>query len=575
MPRLVNLLNNDGLLALIIPVLFNIIVDYEPTQSAAYKAGLNPELVSLISGPRLPTAAPQMGLICKLLGLIASQEAEANFVHPATPFTLLTLANETSSEDEEEDLEDFMAQTSVALAYLSNPAFQESFLQTPRSIHLFLDAFAKAAKRSDEISSAQAGDEAVDPDDAEQLKKILSIFPQALADLSAVPQFVASAPIGSPEQAVLQQWLAASSSPKLQSAACLALGNVARSDETCLAFVQQAAVHAPLAAIVADAAVVDAQLLHGAVSFLKNLAIPAANKAALGAANLLDPGALPRVWAMDAQVQVQFVAVSLARLLMISCPENVRRVCAGREEDGATTTLLQQLVAVFKRSDQEPTKTEAARAVAAVLRVLHSSPDVPSILSPSSSTTDGSTEGLLSAFYAAHDAIPEALAYLGIQKKFPVLRSELWFVLALMSRSPAGAECCTDALRQTELTRALLETVTGRDILAERQESNGTAAAAIEAAPAPAAAEVGAGDVQKIENGIGGLGLGGLEPQQIDSAKKADLGRMDRENGLVLVTELLQRCPTKLTDEDLFLEALRAGGQIITDERRTSEGTRE
>ncbi|KAK7975508.1 hypothetical protein PG989_013971 [Apiospora arundinis] len=572
MPRLVQLLNNDGLLPLIIPVLFNIIVDYEPTQAAAYKAGLNPELVSLIAGPRLPAAAPHMGLICKLLGLIASQEAEANFVHPATPFTLLTLANKTSSEDEEEDLEDFMAQTSVALAYLSNPAFQESFLQTPKSILLFLEAFAKAAKRSDDISSSKVE---ADPDDSEQLKKILSIFPQALADLSAVPQFVASAPIGSPELDVLRQWIADRESPKLQSAACLALGNVARSDETCIAFVQQAAVHTPLAAIVADKTVTDAQLLHGAVSFLKNLAIPAVNKAALGDAGLLEPGALPRVWKMDAAVQVQFAAVSLARLLMVSCPDNVRRICARHEEkDGAeatTTTLLQQLAAVFKRSDQEPTKTEAARAIAAILRVLHSHPDVSSILPPSSSAASDSTA--LATFYSTHDGITEALGYLGIQKKFPVLRSELWFVLALMSRSPEGAECCTEALKQTELTRSLLETITGRDILAERQGSDATATAAIEAAPAAAAAEV--GDVQKIENGVSGLGLGQLEPQQIDPTKKADLGRMDRENGLVLVTELLQRCPAKLTDEDLFLEALRTGGQIITDERRTLDGTKE
>ncbi|KAK7942626.1 GTP binding protein [Apiospora aurea] len=573
MPRLVNLLNNDGLLALIIPVLFNIIVDYEPTQAAAYKAGLNPELVSLISGPRLPTAVPQMGLICKLLGLIASQEAESNLVHPATPFTLLTLANQSSSDDEEEDLEDFMSQTSVALAYLSNPAFQESFLQTPKSITLFLNAFAKGVQRSAENDVTME----LEYEDAEQLKRILSIFPQALADLSAAPQFVAAAPIGSPELDVLRQWLAGEGgdgpspppSPKLQSAACLALGNVARSDETCTAFVQHSALHAPLAAIVADPAVTDAQLLHGAVSFLKNLAIPAANKPLIGgaAAGLLEPRGLPRLWHMDAAVQVQFAAVSLARLLMVSCPDNVRRMCAahaGDDDDGAKKkTLLQQLTAVFKRSDQEPTKTEAARAVAAALRVLHSSPDVSSILS--SSATDPNVTGgeLLTNFYATHETIPEALTYLGAQKKFPVLRSELWFVLALMSRSPEGAQFCAKTLQQTELTRALLEAVTGRDILAEREAATGTTPA-IEAA-APAEKDEG---VQKIETGVQGLGLGALEPQQIDATKKADLSRMDRENGLVLVTELLQRCADKLSDEDLFLEALRAGGQKITDERR-------
>ncbi|KAK7931312.1 Rap1 GTPase-GDP dissociation stimulator 1 [Apiospora marii] len=576
MPRLVNLLNTDSLLPLIIPVLFNIIVDYEPTQVAAYKAGLNPELVSLLSGQRLIVAAPHMGLICKLLGLIAGQaadesvslpDAEANLVHPATPFTLLTLAKEISSVDDEEGLEDFMGQVSVALAYISNPTFQESFLETPKSVLLFLEVYAKGVKRAEDAEPE------LDSEDAEQLKTILSIFPQALADLSAAPQFAAAAPIGSPEQQLLRDWIAGTGSDnrkstRLQSAACLALGNVARSDETCTAFVHQSALHTALAAVVADASVTDAQLLHGAVSFLKNLAIPAANKEPIGAAGVLEPGSLPRVWEMYAAVPVQFAAVSLARLLMVSCPANVRQVCAGHEgaEDGKKT-LLQQIASVFKRSDQEPTKTEAARAVAAVLRVVHSSPDVSSILSSSSSSSssatasltgegkDGASEALLADFYATHETIPEALAYLGMQKKFPALRSELWFVMALMSRSVEGAQCCAKALQQTELTRALLETVTGRDILAEREAATGTTEAA-------------GGEVQKVEMGMGGLGLGSFEPQQIDATKKADLSRMDRENGLVLVTELLQRCADKLTNEDLFLEALRAGGQKMIDERR-------
>ncbi|KAK7991601.1 armadillo-type fold domain-containing protein, partial [Apiospora saccharicola] len=578
MPRLVNLLNTDSLLPLIIPVLFNIIVDYEPTQAAAYKAGLNPELVSLLSGQRLIVAASHMGLICKLLGLIAGQDAEANLVHPATPFTLLTLANEVSSVDDEEGLEDFMSQVSVALAYLSNPAFQESFLETPKSILLFLEAFAKGVKRSEDASQE------LDQEDAEQLKKILSIFPQALADLSAVPQFVAAAPIGSPELQVLRQWIADSKSVRLQSAACLALGNVARSDETCIDFVQKSEIHTALAAVVADGSVTDAQLLHGAVSFLKNLAIPAVNKEPIGAAGLLEPGSLLRVWEMYAAVPVQFAAVSLARLLMVSCPSNVRKVCASHEgaEDGKKT-LLQQIAAVFKRSDEEPTKTEAARGVAAALRVLHSSSDVSSILTSSSSAVDSSTgegkeetsEALLADFYAAHETIPDALAYLGVQKKFPILLSELWFVLALMSRSAEGAQCCARALQQTELARALLETITGRDILAERQAVTGTTPA-IEATaePTPAATEAG-GEVQKIEMGMGALGLGSFEPQQIDATKKADLSRMDRENGLVLVTELLQRCADKLTNEDLFLEALRAGGQKMIDERRVTDEAKE
>lgn len=88
---MVRLLRDDALVGLAIPVLYNTCVDYgkhrrllrlcagsltaapEPAQTAAYKAGLNPELVSLLSGPRRETVGPVLELICKLLELIATQ----------------------------------------------------------------------------------------------------------------------------------------------------------------------------------------------------------------------------------------------------------------------------------------------------------------------------------------------------------------------------------------------------------------------------------------------------------------------------------------------------------------------
>jgi hypothetical protein len=46
----------------------------EPAQAAVYKAGLNPELISMISNPsRLEIANAVMGIISKLLGLVANQ----------------------------------------------------------------------------------------------------------------------------------------------------------------------------------------------------------------------------------------------------------------------------------------------------------------------------------------------------------------------------------------------------------------------------------------------------------------------------------------------------------------------
>ncbi|KAI0129707.1 GTP binding protein [Xylariales sp. AK1849] len=576
LPKIVNLLNNDSVLAFVIPVLFNICVDYgtyslqEPAQVAAYKAGINPELVTLISGPRAANAEAFMNIICKLLALVANQEPEANFVHPATPFVLLKLATSSTTPS---DFEDFLGQTSVALTYLSNQAFQDPFLQTPNAIPLFLRAFAHCCTDLDVDTT--------DPDDAAQLKKIQSIFTQALADTSANPLFASSCPIGGPVTQTLQRWIDAPN-PQLRSAACLALGNIARSDEACISLVQTSLIHRPLVAILSNPSNTDAQLLHSALSFLKNLAIPASNKKTLSSSALWEPQALPRIWGLDTQVQVQFTAVSLARLLLVSSPDNVKRICAlsssvDPSSQGHDNSHLHTLLGLFLRSDQEPTKTEAARAVAAVLRVLHSSSVVLSVLPtplPAASPTSSSTTAL-QTFHTSHEAIPKALIYLGTQTKFPVLRSDLWFVMALMSRSPPGADVVANCLKQTALLRALVEAVVGNDAIvsfelaqAADADEDATTTQAPEPTIAPPASLEGGGIVSQglEEEGLSGLGL---EPQQVDPAKKAGMARIDRENGLVLIAELLQRCPQKLPVLPLerYREILTTGGEMVLSDR--------
>ncbi|KAK9788540.1 putative UNC-45/Cro1/She4 central domain-containing protein [Seiridium cardinale] len=574
MPKIVNFLNNDSTLLFAIPVLFNVCVDYEPAQVAAYKAGINPELVSLISSPRITSVEAFMSIICKLLALVASQEPEANFVHPATPFVLFTLATSPRSLA---NLEEFLGQTSVALTYLSNQSFQDAFLEAPDSIPLFLKAFSKACANF-ELDVA-------DPDEAAELKKVKSVFTQAMADISANPLFASACPIDGAEIQALQEWIG-SPYVELQSAACLALGNIARSDEVCTALVQQSAIHRPLVVILSNPSNTDAQLLHSTLSFLKNLAIPASNKTPLGEAGLFEPLVLPRLWGLDAQIQVQFTAVSLTRLLLVSSPENVKRICAPLSADPSSPaserTQLNSVVGLFLRSDQEPTKTEAARAVAAVLRVLHSSPDVAALLPAPSASSSGVSSpesfapSALESFYANHDTLPNALIFLGSQQKFPVLRSDLWFVMALMSRSPPGAEVVATCLQNIELLRVLLQTVTGRDMLAGREVEIVAAGGAPHGSTAIGNShtqDLVAGSVQD-ETGVPGI-PGGLEPQQVDPAKKAGMARVDRENGLVLIAELLRRCPDKLSVLPLetFQEILKTGGEQVLSDREGKADT--
>ena len=563
-----------------------------------------------------------IGLICKILALLISQEPEARTGSPATPRVLLSIATDREHAVEAED---FSALTSVALAYLTHEAFQTSNLA---SVPLLLDAFSMSHTAFDPSDTD-------DPDAAAQLKQVRSAFVPVLADISALPGFVPTPAQGADQSQLLQHpvlqtlkgWLRGPPEhATLQSAACLALGNVARSDATCEALVGGGAIHEPLiellarctgsgtAATTTTASPPNPQLTHAVISFLKNLAIPAANKPALG--RLLGLGLLPRLWSTwgDTQPQSQFAAVSLGRLLLVGCPPNVGRLCAplsGDDTDASghpRRTNLHVLLGLFERSDVEPTKTEVARAVANVCRILHSAP-VESVLSeeweeelpPTSSpptandqagdentttTTEDPSETRRANFYAAHSpSLPTALSLLLTQTRFPALRSEAWFMLALISRrSASGARLARAVLDPTGACRALVEAVTGRqdvsdgddlllaassssagDTTVEDVLSNSTGGAG--------AAQQGQGQVATIGGvslGMEGLGLGDLQPRQVDPVARAGMARVDRENALCLVAELVRHgagAEVEPARRAIYERLLVTGGELILNSR--------
>lgn len=499
----------------------------------------------------------------------------------------------------------------MALAYLTHETFQASNLA---SVPLLLDAFSMSHTVFDPS-------DAEDPDAAAQLKQVRSAFVPVLADISALPDFI-TVPAQSTSQAellehpvlkTLQGWLRGPpEQATLQSAACLALGNVARSDATCETLVGGAAIHEPLIEILArctgsgttTASPPNAQLTHAVISFLKNLAIPAANKPALG--RLLEPGLLPKLWSTwgDTQPQSQFAAVSLGRLLLVGCPPNVGRLCTPLERDpdasdDARRTNLHALLGLFGRSDTEPTKTEVARAAANVCRTLHSAP-VESVLSevweepspPTSSSTErhdittedpsSPEEARRANFYAAHHpSLPTALSLLLTQARFPALRSEAWFVLALTSRgSPSGANVVRAALDPVGACRALVETVTGRQDISDGDDlllaasSAGNANDTVEdvlsnstGAAQQQGNQVAADDGVSI--GMEGLGLGDLQPRQVDPAARAGMARVDRENALCLVAQLVRDGAGELDParRDIYQRLLATGGELILNSR--------
>lgn len=496
-----------------------------------------------------------------------SPEPEANLVHPDTPYILVKLA---VGQESLADPEDFVGQASVALTYLAHQQFQDSFLDKPNAILLFLQVFSRFCR---EVGSQ------LDSEELEQLKQVQSVFMQVLADLSAHSQFAALCTLEGPEVETLRGWI---SSPhiQLQSSACLALGNIARSDDACVWLVETAAVHKPLIATLSDASKTDAQLLHSTLSFLKNLSIPAANKVTIGDAGIFDARALPRLWQISTQPQVQFAAVSLTRLLLVNCPGNVRRVVNPASSSSPDPTApardsqspIHVLMDVFKQTDQEPTKMEAARAVLSVCRVLHT--DTSSIFAsggaPSTEEDPGATSGpsgsrslpkSLEGFYTSHAQLTGALLFLGSQKKYPLLRSEVWFVLALMVRSDAGAKVVAGLMQHRELLEALSEAVTGKNILEGRE---GTTGLVTDGPGAPPSSDDAPGDVSS------GLTTDlGLEPQQVDPKQVASLTKVDRENGLVLIHELVRLSPDDSAPLplDILQQILKEGGDLVLADR--------
>jgi hypothetical protein len=573
-----------------------------------------------------------IGLICKILALLISQEPETRIGSPATPRVLLSIATDREHAVEAED---FSALTSVALAYLTHEAFQTSNLA---SVPLLLDAFSMSHTAFDPSDTD-------DPDAAAQLKQVRSAFVPVLADISALPGFVPTPAQGADQSQLLQHpvlrtlkgWLRGPPEhATLQSAACLALGNVARSDATCEALVGGGAIHEPLIELLArctggetgsattTASPPNPQLTHAVISFLKNLAIPAANKPALGP--LLEPGLLPKLWSTwgDTQPQSQFAAVSLGRLLLVGCPPNVGRLCgplSGHDTDAsgadhARRTNLHALLGLFERSDVEPTKTEVARAAANVCRILHSAPvesvlsgqweeELPPTSSPSTAndqagdentntsatstttTTEDPSETRRANFYAAHSpSLPTALSLLLTQTRFPALRSEAWFVLALISRrSNSGARLARAVLDPTGACRALVEAVTGRqdvsdgdDLLLAASSSSSSAGDTTTVEDVLSNSTGGAGAAQQgqvatvggVSLGMEGLGLGDLQPRQVDPVARAGMARVDRENALCLVAELVRHgagAEVEPARRAIYERLLVTGGELILNSR--------
>lgn len=424
------------------------------------------------------------------------------------------------------EAEDQVSLVNAILVHLQIDRFQrilidENLVNLP--LVMIIRSFAPQAPPSASLSLIDFSPALRDPADEEKLSTVRSLLIRALSDVSANPEFGIKYPVGSDLVKSLLLWLSATR-PQFQICSCIMLGNLARSDLVCHSMVHDLRIHESLASIVQDSS--DIQVLHAALGFLRNLALPLENKRLLGQAQIIET--ISRFWSMDFNPQLQYNAVSLIRQLLNSSFDNVQRLLMSLSADPDSPahdkTYLSILLSLFEKTDQVPAQVEIARTIATIWRCLSvSNPSIDPIL----------LRDLVHRLYSKHTNIARPLAMMVTQSQWPIIRSEGWFALALMARSQEGSAAVNVILQQVEVFGALVETVTGHSICSTstaRAELISTEAlASAIRPPSPADSESNSAVAAAAET----------TSRSSNSSSASTIAARNRENALILINELL------------------------------------
>jgi hypothetical protein len=488
-------------------------------------------------------------------------EEIATDVELAPDYTARALLKIAADRESPVDMEDFIAVVNTAVTYLQHEKFQKA-LMVQGAMDITLAVLVDSYTRFDSHPSIGSSP-AADREDAQALSQMRTNFNQVLSDVSALPEFKETCPVVSPFTSALRRWLL-SPQLQLQVCACIMLGNLARSDEACEEFVHTSRVHLPLISILKETN--DSQLLHAALGFLKNLALPAKNKEVLGNTDIFQ--VLPRLWALDTLQQIQFSSVSLARQLTIGNFQNVRRLYTklSPDEDSPAhrRTNLSLLIGLFERTDVEPIKMEIARLITSACRVFNS-------IAPQEFTPED-MERMRKKFFAFHPDVGRPLSFMVSQTKWPVVRSEGWFVFALMARYPEGAQCISDLLHDVAVFQPLVELLTGKSI-ADYKPASSNSALSPSLSTDSTLPPISSSTSPTTETSIASLGLKPHSPGNVEpNAQAAQMARIDRENALVLVSEMLKNRGTQMAvmRRALFEDLLKGGSELLLSYREAA-----
>lgn len=280
-------------------------------------------------------------------------------------------------------------------------------------------------------------------EDVQLLNQLRLKLNQTLGDISALPTFLETYPLGSPLVDTLQSWLTRRQET-LQICACVVLGNVARTDEICQLMIDELNIHRALIHNLTNNTI--GGVLHASLGFLKNLSIAESNREKLGDADIIP--AISKIWTYDTVPQVQLAATSVTRLVIASNVKNISRLLTSLSSDpdspAHSRTYLSLLLSLCSRTDTAPIKTEIGRTICSICRTLLSRKKV-------SDDKDEQTSTLLDRLFDLHKEIAHPVGAMITQTEWPVVRSEGWFALALMASHDKGCPAVVDCLIDTDI----------------------------------------------------------------------------------------------------------------------------
>ncbi|GAQ43091.1 GTP-binding protein [Aspergillus niger] len=421
--------SNPELIQVVIPVLYNICIDFGPAQTQLAADKIVYILLKLVKDGAFKDKDALLDYVFELI--------ELQGIASSPDGTISLLVELALDEDVASTPARFSCLVSGLATYLNNTRFQEICI----SSYIVPDILGVLSRSLTFKTESSA-------EDTQALAQSRLKINQILAEISGSTSFAQYYPLDSPLAQSLKTWLK-STDDQLQICSCVILGNLARSDATCERMVQDLNIHEELITILKSD--VRGAVLHSALGFLKNLAIAGNNRLVLGEAGILP--AVSRLWQYESVPQVQFAATSIARQVIVAAVDNISRLLEGLPRDGTDSnderTYLSLLLALFQKTDSTPIKTEIGRTVASICRTLV----------PKSREGDPTAVALLDRFFDLHEDIALPVGAMIAQSQWPVVRSEGWFAMALMASNKGGAMAVSRSLQRMEILPLLEKTL--------------------------------------------------------------------------------------------------------------------